>query len=66
MDALDAIFTRRSIRRYTPQSVPEDVLRTLLAAAMNAPSAGNEQPWQFVVITERTLMDGIAAYHPHA
>ena len=66
MDALDAIFTRRSIRRYAPRSVPEEVLNTLLAAAMNAPSAGNEQPWQFVVITERALMDGIAAYHPHA
>jgi nitroreductase len=66
MDALDAIFGRRSIRHYAPRPVPEEVLNTLLAAAMNAPSAGNEQPWQFVVITDRSLMDGIASYHPYA
>jgi nitroreductase len=66
MDALDAIFTRRSIRCYLSTPVPDDVLQTLLAAAMNAPSAGNEQPWQFLAITERPLLDKIRAFHPHA
>jgi nitroreductase len=66
MEALDAIFTRRSIRRFTSEPVAEDLVRTLLAAAMNAPSAGNEQPWQFIVITERGLLDDLAAYHPYA
>lgn len=33
---------------------------------MNAPSAGNAQPWQFIVITDRKLLDEIAVIHPHA
>ena len=66
MDALDAILTRRSIRRYTEKPVPNELIQILLEAAMNAPSAGNEQPWQFVVITERRLLDEIPAFHPYA
>jgi nitroreductase len=42
------------------------MVRQLLQAAMNAPSAGNEQPWQFVVITERRLLDEIPRFHPFA
>ncbi|HSB72085.1 MAG TPA: nitroreductase family protein [Candidatus Methylomirabilis sp.] len=66
MDALDAILTRRSIRRYTAKAVPGEVTRMLLEAAMSAPSAGNEQPWHFVLITERRLLDAIPAFHPYA
>jgi nitroreductase len=66
VDALDAIFTRRSIRRYERKSVPDELIRTLLEAAMSAPSAGNEQPWQFIVITERRLLDEIPTFHPYA
>ena len=66
MEALDAIFTRRSVRRFTSEPVSDSLVQTLLAAAMNAPSAGNEQPWQFIVITERGLMDDIASVHPYA
>ena len=53
MDALDAIRTRRSIRKYLDKPVPEDVLRQVLGAAMHAPSACNQQPWQFVVLDDR-------------
>jgi nitroreductase len=66
VDAIEAILTRRSIRRYTPQQVPEETVRQLLQAAMSAPSAGNEQPWQFVVITDRRLLDEIPRFHPFA
>jgi nitroreductase len=66
VDAIEAILTRRSIRRYTPQQVSEETVRQLLQAAMSAPSAGNEQPWQFVVITERRLLDEIPRFHPFA
>ena len=41
-------------------------IQKLLRAAMSAPSAGNEQPWQFVVITERALLDEIPALHPYS
>ena len=66
MNAIEAIFSRRSIRKYTDQPVPEQFLETLLKAAMSAPSAGNEQPWQFVVIRERQTLDAIPDIHPHS
>ena len=66
MDAIEAILSRRSIRRYTPQPVPEAVIRRLLEAAMCAPSAGNEQPWHFVVITDRRSLEAIPRFHPYA
>jgi len=59
MDAIQAILSRRSIHRYTSQPVPSDVIEELLRAAMSAPSAGNEQPWHFVVINDRQILDEI-------
>jgi hypothetical protein len=46
MDTLEAIRTRRSIRQYLDKPVPQDVLQQVLASAMYAPSACNQQPWQ--------------------
>lgn len=66
MDALEAIRSRRSIRKYLPRPVPDELIRTVLAAAMNAPSAANKQPWQFVVLTERALLGQIPALNPYA
>ncbi len=66
MDAMEALLTRRSIRQYAPEPVPDQIIRKLLEAAMSAPSAGNEQPWQFVIITDRKLLDAIPAFHPYA
>jgi nitroreductase len=50
MDLLEAINQRRSIRRYKKQSLPQGAIPKLLDAARLAPSAGNVQPWQFVVV----------------
>jgi coenzyme F420-0:L-glutamate ligase / coenzyme F420-1:gamma-L-glutamate ligase len=50
MGTLDALHTRRSIRRYTQQPVPPALIEQLLDAATCAPSAHNRQPWRFVVI----------------
>ena len=44
--AYDTIFKRRSIRKYTGELVSDELVERLLRAAMAAPSAGNEQPWQ--------------------
>ena len=66
MEALQAILTRRSVRRYASQPVPDELIRELLQAGMNAPSAGNERPWQFVVIRERATLDAIPTFHPYA
>ena len=66
MDTLDAILTRRSIRKYTDQAVPDELVSRLLQAAMAAPSAGNEQAWQFIVIRDRALLDAVPKFHPYA
>ena len=66
MDALQAIRTRRSIRVYQDKPVPEELVQQILAAAMYAPSAGNAQPWQFVVVNDRKLLQQIPKVHPHA
>ncbi|MBI5103181.1 MAG: nitroreductase family protein [Nitrospirae bacterium] len=62
---MQAILTRRSIRKYTSQPVPEKIITGVLEAAMSAPSAGNQQPWHFVVITDRETLDSIPVFHPH-
>jgi nitroreductase len=66
METLESIFTRRSIRKYTDRPVPEDLVTELLRAAMAAPSAGNEQAWQFIVIRDRALLDAIPKFHPYS
>ncbi len=66
MDTLVAIHTRRSIRTYLNQPVPEELIQKLLAAAMQAPSARNQQPWQFVVIDDRAILAKIPKVMPNA
>ena len=66
MDTLEAILTRRSIRRYTSKKVPSELITEILRAAMSAPSASNEQPWYFVVIDDRKILDEIPRFHPYA
>jgi nitroreductase len=63
---MEAIYKRRSIRRYQYKPVSKDLIRQILKAGMNAPSAGNEQPWQFLVIDDRVLLNKIPEYHPHS
>lgn len=66
MELFEALHTRRSIRAFTDQPVSESDLQTILRAAMDAPSAVNAQPWHFVVITDRAILDAIPDIHPHA
>ena len=66
MELWDAILTRRSIRRYTNQSIPDDLIEKLLIAGMHAPSARNKQPWHFIVVRKRELLDKISVIHPYA
>ncbi|MDQ1262880.1 MAG: hypothetical protein QG575_2061 [Euryarchaeota archaeon] len=59
METLQAIKTRRSIRKFLNKPVSREMLKELLEAAMFAPSAGNEQPWQFIVLDEREFLDKV-------
>ncbi len=49
-DTIDAIMSRRSVRKYQPKPIPDADLRKILEAGRNAPSAANRQPWHFVVV----------------
>ena len=63
---MEAILSRRSIRKYSPQPVSEELVKELLEAAMSAPSAGNEQPWHFIVMKDRRTLDEVPKYHPYS
>ena len=58
---VDAIFKRASVRRFTEDFVTDDEVRALLRAAMAAPSAGNQQPWEFYVVENREVLKQPAA-----
>lgn len=66
MELLEGILTRRSIRKYTNQEITQEQIQLLLKAAMYAPSASNQQPWHFVVITDREALSTIKEVHPYA
>mgnify|MGYP001283425713 CR=1 FL=1 len=63
---MNAIFTRRSIRKYTGEEVAWEKIEQILRAGMAAPSAGNEQPWHFVVLDDRNVLDEIPKFHPYS
>ena len=50
MDVIEAVEQRRSIRRFKPTPVPDDLVERVLRAATLAPSGKNSQPWRFVVV----------------
>lgn len=60
-DALEVIMTRTSVRQYTDRAITSETIDTLLRAGMAAPTAGNKQPWKFVVVTDRASLDSLAA-----
>jgi len=60
---IDWIKARRSIRKYTPEPLSDDQIRTLLEAAMAAPSANNSKPWEFVVVRDGALRQQLAQLH---
>lgn len=63
---MDAILNRKSIRKYKDTKVSDEVVEELLRAGMAAPSAGNEQPWEFVVLRDKEIMKKITEVHPYS
>lgn len=63
---MNSIFTRTSIRKYTEQEVEADKIELLLKAAMAAPSAGNQQPWEFYVVRDKSLLIELSKSTPYA
>jgi len=63
-ELINTIFTRRSIRKYTAEQVKEKDIKTMLEAAMAAPSAANLRPWHFIVVTDKQKLNNLAMGHP--
>ena len=67
MKSDEAIFHRRSVRQYEKDfQIPNSDLEQILKAAMYAPSAMNKQPWEFIVLTDKSLLDKVQNNHPYA
>ncbi len=66
MDTIEAIHTRRSIREYQDKPISEELITEILRAAMAAPSARNQQSWEFVVITDPEIRKKIPVVSPFA
>lgn len=63
---LETIMQRKSVRSYTDRPVTRQQLMRILRAGMAAPTAGNRQPWAFVVVTDRKTLDSLANELPYA
>jgi nitroreductase len=63
---IQSLIERRSIRHYTRQAVEKSKINWLLTSAMYAPSARNQQPWHFIIIDDRKLLEAIPRVHPYA
>jgi nitroreductase len=60
MSLIDVIVSRRSIRKYKAQGVPQETLERILEAGRYAPSADNEQPWHFIVVTDPKIKEKLS------
>ncbi|MBN1304720.1 MAG: nitroreductase family protein [Anaerolineales bacterium] len=61
MDALEAIRKRRSVREYTGEAIPRADLETIVDAGRLAATGSNQQPWEFIVITEQAMIQQLKA-----
>jgi len=57
---MNIILDRRSVREYTSELVTKEQITSLLQAAMQAPSANNQQPWEFIVVQDRKILDELS------
>jgi nitroreductase len=63
---MQAIFERRSVRKFLPKPVEREKIERIIRAGFEAPSANNRRPWEFLVVTERRDLDAIAGMSPYA
>jgi nitroreductase len=60
------IYIRRSVRSYSDKYVEEEKIDQLLKAGMQAPSAGNQRPWEFIVVRDREILVKLSSASPYA
>lgn len=66
MNVLDAIRTKRAIRKFQDKPLPEDVVRAILNAGRRSQSSKNEQAWQFIAIRDRSILAALSECGPWA
>lgn len=66
METIEALLTRRSIRKYKDQQIEKDKMEVILKPAMYAPSAMNLQAWHYVVIDDKNVLSETIRSIPHA
>jgi len=66
MELFEGLLSRRSIRRYTEDTITKEQVEELVKAAMHAPSSKNCQPWHFIIIDDKDVLDAFRAFHPYA
>ena len=60
MQLEEAIFNRRSVREYTAEAIDDATIKSLIAAAVQAPNDVNEQPWTFTVVRDRRVLEQLS------
>ncbi|GBR74422.1 nitroreductase family protein [Candidatus Termititenax aidoneus] len=63
---MQEIFQRISVRKFTEQKITKEQIQQILKAAMQAPSAYNQQPWEFLVIEDKSVLQKFTEIHPYA
>ena len=63
---MNSLYHRTSIRKYQDRPVEREKIEAMLRAAMQAPSAGDQQPWEFYVVTDREKLDALSRVHQYA
>jgi len=63
---VNSIYHRISVRKYQDRPIEKEKIEAILRAAMQAPSAGDQQPWEFWVVTEKGIIEKLAKVSPYA
>lgn len=63
---MNSIFERISVRKYQDKEVEQEKLNLLMKAAMAAPSAGNQQPWEFYIIKDKDIIEQLSHVHKYS
>jgi nitroreductase len=62
MDVYETIYERRTVHKFKPEKVPQDKLKKILEAGLQSSSAFNQQPWEFIVVTDQATVKKLAQY----
>ena len=66
MNTIEAIYTRRSIRKYKKEKLSPEIIDKLIRAGMQAPTAGNQRPWHFLIVENTDVILQLPVVHPYA